>query len=188
MPVQSYLDLITSQHKLQPKFMAWLTAALTPVVDTMETAKAMYAAFDLDTAVGVQLDRIGEIIGRSRLLNFQPTDGTPPRLDDKNYRIALKAKIAQNLWDGTVPQIYEIWYSLFNDVDISIVDNQNMTMSVYIEGQLDAVSTELLASGYIIPKPAGVGLEIIDVSETENPVYIGSVVSEAETQTVTINL
>lgn len=51
----------------------------------------------LETAEGVQLDGLGQIIGRERL-------GT----DDDTYRLLLKAQILINLSSGTIPQILEI--------------------------------------------------------------------------------
>ncbi|MFC3768351.1 DUF2612 domain-containing protein [Paenibacillus sp. GCM10012303] len=185
MAIDKYLDPITSQHKLQPKFTAWLSAVLSKVDGGMQMTAGMPSAFDIDAAAGVQLDMLGTIVGRGRLLNFQPTGGSSPVLDDENYRIALKAKIAQNQWDGTIPQIYEIWYSLFSNVSLLVVDNQDMTMAALVEGQLDAVATELVASGYIIPKPAGVGLTIIEVTNVPSESYIGALVTGEDYITIT---
>lgn len=174
--IQSYLDLITSQHKTKPNFNAWLSAPLAKVYDGLSAANSINAAFDIDSAVGSQLDIIGQIVGRSRSLPFQPGDGSSPTLSDTNYQIALKAKIAQNQWDGTIPEIYNIWNNLFSDISINIVDNQNMTMSVliYTNGLIDPVITEMLSLGYIIPKPAGIGLTVIEVSTvSEDQYYAG---------------
>lgn len=187
-PVDEYLDLITSQHRKQPKFISWLASALAIVNDGITVTKNITSNFDIDTAVGVQLDVIGEIVGLSRVLRFQPSDGSPPVLDDTSYRIALKAKIAQNQWDGTIPQVYEIWDSLFPDIGLRIVDNQNMTMSALVDGQLDAVTAELIASGYIIPKPVGVGLTIIGTDQIQENAYIGVLVNEMDIVTVSTNI
>jgi hypothetical protein len=184
--IQSYLNLITSQHRTKPKFNDWLTSTLTTVYDGLSAANSINAAFDIDNAVGSQLDVIGQIVGRSRSLPFQPKDGSTPTLNDKNYRIALKAKIAQNQWDGTIPSIYSIWYTLFSDLTMSIVDNQNMTMSVMIDSndQMDTVITEMIAAGYIVPKPAGVGLKIIEVTKVYENQYIAGWVTTNETMTL----
>lgn len=184
MAIESYKNLITSQHKVQPKFMAWLSSALAIADDGMETATDIPADFDVDSAVGAQLDILGVIVGRGRELNFQPSGGEAPVLDDANFRTALKAKIAQNQWDGTIPQIYDIWVSLFPDLDLKIVDNQNMTMAAIISGQIDPIITEMVASGYIIPKPVGVGLTIIGASEVSENVYFGALVSGMDFVTV----
>lgn len=184
--IQSYLDLITSQHKTKPNFNAWLSSALSTVYDGLSVSNSINGTFDIDNAVGSQLDVIGEILGRSRYLPFQPGNGSSPTLSDDNYRIALKAKIIQNGWDGTIPPIYNIWYSLFSDLTMSIVDNQNMTMSVLIDSneQMDPVITEMIAAGYIVPKPAGVGLIIIEVTKVFENQYSAGWVTTNETMTL----
>lgn len=189
--IQPYLDLITSQHRTKPNFTAWLSFALAKVYDGLTVANSINSAFDIDNAAGIQLDVIGEILGRSRSLPFQPSDGSAPTLSDSNYQIALKAKISQNQWDGTIPTIYDIWNNLFSDISINIVDNQNMTMDVLIDtnGQIEPVITEMLAAGYIIPKPAGVGLTIIEVSKVfENQYTAGWVTSNEVTTLLDTNV
>lgn len=51
----------------------------------------------LDAAVGVQLEAIGAIVGQGRTTS-----------DDTEYRIAIKAKIAINLSDGTMVDLIKI--------------------------------------------------------------------------------
>jgi hypothetical protein len=184
--IQSYLDLITSQHKTKPNFNSWLASTLGAVYDGISATESINTAFDIDNAVGSQLDVIGDILGRSRHLPFQPSNGSSPTLSDDNYRIALKAKVVQNGWDGTITSIYSIWYSLFSDITMNIVDNQNMTMSVLIDSdkQMDPVITEMIAAGYIVPKPAGVGLIIIEVTKVFENQYIAGWVTTNETMTL----
>lgn len=71
--LQDYLNLIPPPNRIQPKFMTWLSACLKPVVDTQNFVDEIIRAFDVETAQGKQLDIIGEILNRSRILNFQPT-------------------------------------------------------------------------------------------------------------------
>lgn len=154
--IQKYIDLITSQHKDKPKFIAWLTAHLDIADDAKSLLDALDNYFDIDSAVGTQLDILGEKIGRARVLTFQPTDGSSPVLEDEMYRLILKAKIAQNQWDGTINQIYDLWYSIFDQVYLVLKDNQNMTLDVLILGLSTDLEKDLVANGYIIPKPQGV--------------------------------
>jgi hypothetical protein len=156
MAISKYTDLITSQHKTRPKFMTWLSAALTIVDDGVTTVSGLPADFDIDTAVGVQLDVLGQIVGRERTLTFQPTDGSSPVLDDDNYRTVLKAKIAQNHWDGTIGQVQELWQALFPEQLLVIVDNQDMSVNLAVVGITTQLEKDLVSNGYIIPKPAGV--------------------------------
>lgn len=187
MAITNYLNLITSEHRSQPNFTAWLSAALQKVDDGMTMTNSIPSSFDVDSAVGVQLDVLGTIVGRGRVLNFQPADGSSPVLDDTHYRLAIKAKIAQNQWDGTTPQIYDIWNALFPNDTLQIVDNQNMTMKALIGGQLDLLSIEMLAQGYIIPKPQTVGLTIIGLSNANESPYLGMLVTSSDTITISTN-
>lgn len=180
MEISNYLDLITSQHKTKPRFMDWLSSAVGVVNDNAIMTNGMPSNFDIDIAVGIQLDLLGIFIGRTRLLKFQPASGSPV-LDDTNYRLALKAKIAQNQWDGTITQIYKVWDSLFPTIPLIIIDNQDMTMSALVDGSLSAIATELIVAGYIIPKPMGVKLSIIGSTTISGNDYLGTVVSELET-------
>lgn len=184
--IQQYMDLITSQHNTKPRFTTWLASTLKIVADNISMTNSIPSNFDIDNAVGVQLDVLGQIIGRSRNLNFQPSDGSSPTLSDTNYQIALKAKIAQNQWDGTIPQIYNIWNSLFSDISLTVIDNQNMTMSALVDGQVETVITEMIAAGYIVPKPAGVHLTIIEVTNVSESQYVAATVSSIDSVTLTV--
>lgn len=178
-----YIALVTSEHRDRPKYIASLSAALEQVLAASTLLEAVNEAFDIDTAVGQQLDIIGEWVGRSRYIGvplpnvyftwggtaalgwgsgvwkgqFDPVSGLAS-LGDEDYRILLKAKIAANHWDGTVPGAYEVWANIFDsDIELLIQDNQNMTMTVGIVGPpLSAVTKALLTGGYIPLKPAGV--------------------------------
>lgn len=185
--IDNYLDLITSQHKTQPKFKAWLTSPLSIVDDGIWITDKIPSIHDIDVAVGVQLDTLGQIVGRSRTLNFQPGDGSSPVLNDDYYRKVLKAKIAFNQWDGTIPGIYDIWNIIFPDISMQLVDNQDMTMTVLISGTLGVLDTELINNGYIVPKPTGVGLKIMGLSITVETPFVGILVSEVDTVTVTVS-
>lgn len=121
--IATYLNRITSQHKTKPKFMALLAARLGPFIDLARCLEIFDEAFDLDTAAGKQLDIIGEYVGVSRILNFQPV-AIPALLDDEHYRILLKSKISLNNWDGTTAGVYAIWNQVFPNTQIGISDYQ----------------------------------------------------------------
>lgn len=66
--MSGYLGLVTSEHRSRPRFMATVAAVTDPLCGLQELLETMRAAFDVDSAVGGQLDRTGEWIGRSRHL------------------------------------------------------------------------------------------------------------------------
>ena len=99
--ISTYLNRITSEHKNKPKFMELVKARLEPFIDLCELLEDIDKSFDLDTASGAQLDIIGQYVGVSRLLDFQP-NSADSLLPDAYYRMLLKARISLNNWDGSI--------------------------------------------------------------------------------------
>lgn len=64
--ITDYTGLITSEHADKPKFAAMVAGALQPVVDLQNLMATFPAAYDVDDAIGAQLDVVGEWVGRTR--------------------------------------------------------------------------------------------------------------------------
>lgn len=175
MSIAPYLDLITSEHREQPNYIAWLSAALNKVDDGMTVLNGMIVDFTLDNAIGAQLDVIGQIAGVNRNVGVQLSSGSSI-LDDTHYLLIIKAAIARNMWDGTIPSIYSLWTSIFPNSQLQIIDNQDMTMQAIVTGLDDTVSQELVSNGFIIPKPFGVELTIIEQTNITEQTYSGALV------------
>lgn len=186
MAIDKYLENITSEHRGKPKFEAWLSSGLTILDHAYLCAKSIDPNFDLDNAIGVQLDILGQSIGRERTLKFQPQN-TNPVLDDEYYRLILKAKIAMNNWDGKIPSIYAIWDNVFDDLGLQIQDNQDMSFDAYITGYIDSIKQELIQRGYIVPKPEGVRVNLIGRTPMDFKPYIGMVVSSQNTMNISMD-
>ena len=154
--VSDYLQLVTSQYQNSPKFLAWLSTPLEMWYGIQTFIESMSDDFDIDTAVGAQLDTVGVILGQTRTLPFQPTDGSSAFLDDATYRKVLKLKTMTNYWDGSLAGIYAAWNSVFPDVDLLITDNKDMTASVTITGSLTQIVIDMIHHDLIIPRPEGV--------------------------------
>jgi hypothetical protein len=166
--IQKYLDLVTSQHYDKPKFMAWLTAALSIMDDIASLASNINSFFDLDTAIGAQQDVIGVIVGVGRVVNFQPSDSSSPVLDNDTYRLMQRAKIANNQWDGTMQQIYDLWSNLFPSQPLVLVDNQDMSMNALMFNVDAGIQQDLVSNGYVVPKPQGVR---VNYAFPQHPVF-----------------
>ena len=156
LPLAYYQGLLTHQYVLSPKLNAFMTYLLQKLDDVTTCLSTFPAAFDLDTAVGVQLDMLGTIAGAKRTVGFQPSGGVSPVLDDATYRIYIKAKIAQNQWDGMLLSLYPIWAQLFPSGTIVVQDNQNMTANIVLTGAFTSIIYDLISNGYIVPRPEGV--------------------------------
>jgi hypothetical protein len=155
-PASYYSGLLTSEYQNSTKLLAWLAAPLSILNDVTACLAAFDEAFDLDEAIGPQLDILGEIIGAQRLVPFQPSGGVSPLLDDPTYLIYLKARIAQNQWTGTIDSLQAIWRTLFPGGTIVIEDNQNMTVNIILAGAFTSILQDLITHGLIVPRPQGV--------------------------------
>lgn len=193
-----YVALVTSEHQSKQLFAATIRALTQGLVDQIQQASALPAKFDLDLAVGVQLDAIGQWVGLTRrvpipLVNvffsldaagvgfdqgswFSPGDSTTGlvNLDDASYRLMLRAKIGANHWDGTMAGLQVILESVFAGTGASVFayDNQDMSMLVGIAGVPPApVQLALLTTGLIIPKPEGVRINYFISSAPGTPLF-----------------
>lgn len=182
--VNDYLALITSEHSDQPNFVATVALTVQPYVDMQITLNGMCQLFDIDLAVGQQLDTVGQWIGRTRYIAtpldiyfsfdtvglgfdqgiwwgpFEAATGITA-LPDFQYRILLKATIAANQWDGTIPGAYAAWDSLLNPFGFGILiqDYGNMSMAYALIGpEPDVITKALFTTGELSLKPAGVQL------------------------------
>jgi len=155
-PIPFYQALITSEWQGSPQYLEWLTAVLQ-ILDDISSCLAQFTnAFSIDSAVGVQLDAIGELVGQGRTVGFQPSHGLSPTLDDATYQLLLQSKIAENSWNGTIDGLQAIWQSLFQGGSILIIDNQNMSADITVTGAFTSIVQDLIVNGYIVPRPEGV--------------------------------
>jgi len=117
-----------------------------------------------DGTMSPALDILGIIVGLPRIVKFVPTGGVSPIMDDETYRLALKAKMAINHWDGKIGSLQGIWKTLFPEGIVEIIDNQDMTMEITTTGTFTSMIMDLIDNGYIVPIPQAVGynLEVPD--------------------------
>ncbi len=155
-----YVGLVTSEYQNSPNFLTWLRGHLAVLSDSATAANSITPNFDIDLAVGVQLDILGLIIGQSRTVGFQPTASPPgsisPTLDDTTYRLLLRARILQNQWDGKIDSLQNAWQAMFPGGIIIIIDHQDMTATVTVSGLFSSIILDLINNGYIVPRPEGV--------------------------------
>lgn len=156
LPVGYYLDRLTSQYSAAVNFDKWMLTVLSIANDISTCLQSITPAFDLDYAVGVQLDILGVIAGVGRIVNFQPSGGISPILDDVTYRLLIRATLANNQWDGRIGSLYSIWSTLFPGGHITIEDNQNMTANIILTGTFSSIIQDLITHDLIVPRPQAV--------------------------------
>lgn len=172
--MSKYTELITNYHAARPLFSQHVDLSTRPLTDVSAALGGLLTAFDIDTAVGQQLDILGLWIGRSRYVAIPisgiffswDTDGLGydqgvwqgpydpdtgyTALSDETYRVILKAKIAINNWNGqndTLPPILDAALA-GSGIRMQIVDRQDMTIGVWVFPEVDIsqVSLELIAA------------------------------------------
>lgn len=119
-------------------------------------------AFDLETAVGQQLDILGKYIGLSRQVNiFLPNQTT--RLNDDDYRTLLKLKLITNNGRASTGEIKKSLYELFPDT-IRVYDNRDMSYTYFVSDTLQDLMT-VIVSEELLPLPMSVEYRLIFVSK-----------------------
>jgi hypothetical protein len=149
----NYLALITPWNAIRPKFVATVAASVDPLVRIQGLLSELAQEFDLDEAVGVQLDAVGVRVGRSRKLTtplrpffFSWDDATRgwdsgvwsgpydtrygiSLLDDDTFRRLIRARILANVWDGTIPGQQAILDAFFVPGTLAFVEDVGVGVS-----------------------------------------------------------
>lgn len=177
-----YTQLITNQHRSQPRFSATVELLTGAAAAIGNAAAGLTSAFNADVAVGVQLDAVGRWVGVSRAVTvpianayfawddpalgwdlaswkapYEATEGITT-LDDETYRAVIKAKIGSNYWTGNNERLNAIGLTAFAQLGIQcyVLDNLDMTTTVYILGTPSQALIEMIKRGIAPPKTAGV--------------------------------
>lgn len=158
-------SMVTEQFKEKTIFDKYLELLIGGKIELQQVFKDLMQKRSLDTAEGVQLDQIGEIVGQSRtLVNVQIMPAQTIVLDDDAYRIFIRSKIAKNITRATPEDTMANANLIFNTTGSSIQDEGDAAYTLYIGKLLSPLEQSLLnyviqEDGYItrlIPKPAGV--------------------------------
>jgi hypothetical protein len=185
--IDEYTNLITSEHITQPDFVATVALSCQPEADLKELYSSIPTLFDVDTAIGQQLDVVGQWVGASRYLDtaldnvyfsfdiallgfdqgvwlgpFDPITGLT-RLPDEFYRLVIKARIINNHWDGTKEQAYlsidAVLASLGYVIFIEDYSDLTMALGITYTGAPTSLTQALLISGKLNIKPIGVRIK-----------------------------
>lgn len=195
----TYLQRVPSEHRDKPKFVETLRSLLGPVLELQTLMERIPFDYDLDSAVGKQLDVVGEWVGRNRYVSipiegvfftfddtaitgydrgvwcgeYDATSGMT-KLDDDSYRFLLKLQILANVWDGTPEKFYSGVRSLFNGtLSVVIEDHQDMTISIGVVGKALSSAQRALFLQQIAPfKPAGVRINVFMLTQYDDvPIF-----------------
>ena len=142
MLLNDYLSLLPSATRPLPRFSALCAAVLRQAVELQQLVSEMETGFSLASAVGAQLDVLGESFGVERPLNRT----------DADYRSLLFKKLALWRWDGTNQRVP----GLLAESLPGSTQKDNCDLSV----TLTPAGTQPTAVSELFPVPAGVAINI----------------------------
>lgn len=152
-----YADLLILQYKTQPKARATIQALAKEVYGSGSLLDIVNG-FNLDTAVGKQLDTLGKYIGLNRKVKVNIGSSDTNILTDEQYRILLKLKLVQNTNFSSTAQIRAALYELFPN-DIRLFDPRTMTYEYQLSTLFNDLVNVIIAEE-LLPLPMGVGYNI----------------------------
>lgn len=175
---------IYAQYRTKPKAVAWYKIVRSLATQLDSAANAVRVMYEIDTAVGEQLNILGRIVVIDR--NYiSPVTMTPPQfaaaenspgefgdmsamlselsidsdtqLTDDLYRLIIKSKIIKNNSDATIESIlFGMNFLLPNAEVLRITDGEDMSFSVEFYGNITEVERYALLNSTLVPRPQGV--------------------------------
>ena len=183
-----YTGLIPSENNGQPNFVATVALLANGVADITALLQSFPTLFNLNTAVGQQLDIIGQWVGITRVIAgvlspgffgfaddvsalgfgeltdasiggrfIELTDAASGStiLGDPEYRLLLKAKIAENNWSGDIAELEAAVADLI-PIPVATIDPGALVVAFLPSGNIDPTVAALITGYDILPRAAGV--------------------------------
>lgn len=190
---KEYENLLIVQYSDKPKASETISSIVKRFKNNFDLLEQMEDAFDLDNAVGKQLDIIGKIVGISRNVDgvipkiFFGFDGnvnargfdsaafytldqqqyTDTQLSDSDYRFFIRMKIVKNHAKATMSDDNG---SNLNNIVLSMfdgyaymVDNKDMSVTIYVENSPKSYLLPYAISLDLIPLPQAVEVKYISL-------------------------
>lgn len=161
-----YTELIQGYHKDKPLFTEWVYALTEPLLEARRRLANMPALFDVDNAVGDQLDAVGRRVGIGRELpviikdvffafddkdgygfdhgvwrgRFDAVEGVNA-MDDDMYRTVILSKIKINHWNGSNAGLIDFMNGLCRafgvpEDTILVYDRQDMNVEISLRTEI----------------------------------------------------
>jgi hypothetical protein len=148
---EDYANLLIWQYRDKPKIRKLIAEPIN-AINLFDCLEEIREAFNVKTAIGLQLRRIGTFLGLPNVAELNS-------LDDNSYRSLVSLKIILNRSNGSVASIVDGLFEIFN-TQISVVNNYNMNIFYFCNFTTSLVR---LAVKYdLLPRPLGVGVTVIE--------------------------
>jgi hypothetical protein len=150
--IEYYSKLLIIQYATKPKAVGTVQSLVGLVVMDQLPAQ-LRDAFNIDTAVGVQLDVLGKYAGVTRAaLDFTGMVS----LSDTDFRALIKLKIVKNNSGSSLYDIQKIITTFFNS-KMRVFDYTDMTMLYFFDSTFASYELAQVAiRAGLFPRPMGV--------------------------------
>ena len=183
-----YQNLLIAQYHDRPRAMDTIYDVSRETLSDL-VWQAIRDGFDVETAVGAQLDLIGAYAGVTREIsttvtnrpdpafgysnanvvafgvdgygagNFQRTYPVNTSLGDTNYRFLIKMKIIQNSGDHSLKSIDD-YLELYYGDQVNVTDNKNMVLTYHFPVFMRTIM-DIAVQKELLPAPAGVDILLV---------------------------
>jgi hypothetical protein len=144
-----YSNLLIMQYHNKPKAKATIEATVGLLPDDL--IMEVINGFDIETAVGKQLDILGEYVGVDR---YYLVDNQAELLDDEDYRILIKMKAISNTSDLSHKSLEEALYNFFGNT-VRMDSDGNMEMTYFVPKNKTPIIQAAIQKE-VLPRPMGV--------------------------------
>ena len=157
--VSAALNRLAEQFKNQPNIAAFLTALVGPCQPLENALQQLYTQRTIYTAIGVQLDALGSLVG-------QPRNG----LVDADYRRFILARISTNSSDGRTEDLITVAKLVLNTVGatIRVTPQGTATVVVAIGGVAIAFTVGSILATFM-QSAAAAGIRILTEASASSP-------------------
>lgn len=144
-----YSNLLIMQYHNKPKAKATIEATVGLLPDDL--IMEVINGFDIEIAVGKQLDILGEYVGVDR---YYLVDNQAELLDDEDYRILIKMKAISNTSDLSHKSLEEALYNFFGNT-VRMDSDGNMEMTYFVPKNKTPIIQAAIQKE-VLPRPMGV--------------------------------
>lgn len=144
-----YSNLLILQYHGKPKAKATIETTVGLLPDDL--IQDVINGFDIETAIGAQLDILGEYVGVDR---YYLVDNQAELLSDDDYRLLVKLKAISNTSDLSHKSLDDSLYSFFGNT-VRMDSDGNMEMTYFVPKNKTPIIQAAIQKE-VLPKPMGV--------------------------------
>lgn len=122
--------------------------------DLENAARKLLYILNIDKSEGIQLDKIGTLVGQARL-----------GYNDEYYRMLLKVKIGVNVSEGDMERIITLWKNLTNSDDVKLTEILPAKIKLETNTYFDPAIMSFMKNIAAQALAGGVGIDTIIIND-----------------------